>query len=146
MVGGGKIDDGWYLQLDSAERVIHKAVIRGSNVFFNTLIPNATPCSGGGSGYLMSVSMINGGPAATPAFDVNGDQVINALDRVNSTSGQSSVAVGKLYDHGLPGELSIIGRYRYVGGSNTTSIIQDTIGVQNKKFQTRRVSWMQLMR
>ncbi|WP_148861742.1 pilus assembly protein [Marinobacter fonticola] len=77
--GNGR-DYGWKMLLpESGERVLNPPQIRGETVFFETFTPSSSACSGGGSSWLMSVALDGSNPDV-PAFDANGDNVINDDD------------------------------------------------------------------
>ena len=63
--------NGWFIDLPtSGERVVSNPKIRNNTLFFNTLIPDNTVCSAGGSGWLMSVNLENGGIPLKEIFDI----------------------------------------------------------------------------
>lgn len=65
---------GWYIDLPvSGERVVVNPAVLGSIVFFNTLIPSTSSCSGGGDGWLMNVDALTGGMPGFAVVDVNND-------------------------------------------------------------------------
>ena len=73
-------EPGWRV----GERVISKAIFPTGalqeRVRFATLIPDDDPCGSGRQGFLMDMSVLSGGRSSTPAFDVNGDGVIDEND------------------------------------------------------------------
>lgn len=75
---------GWYLSLgEPKERVINRATVRNNVVFFDTIIPSDSVCDYGGSGYLMAVSLLNGGSTQSPEFDIDDDRVVDETDEVS---------------------------------------------------------------
>ena len=78
---------GWYLDFSttqgtgaSGERIVASPVQLSDLVVFNTYTPNENTCEGNGIGYLMGLNAFTGGlPSAV--FDINGDGVVNGLDR-----------------------------------------------------------------
>lgn len=96
---------GWYLDLvppspllAQGERVISTSIIKGDRVIFVTLIPNTDPCLPGGESWLMELNTLTGGAPADSVFDLNNDNVFDALDYVNSNvvSGmKSTVGISK---------------------------------------------------
>ena len=65
-------------------------MIRGDLVFFNTMIPDSNPCNFGGSGWLMAAKWINGANPSEIAFDLNRDELLDALDEIG---GKAAVGV-----------------------------------------------------
>jgi type IV pilus assembly protein PilY1 len=66
-------------------------------MLFTTLIPSDSPCAFGGTGFLMEINIVNGGPPPEPVFDLDGDEFFDTND--NSTSG--GVVAGVNPDVGL---------------------------------------------
>lgn len=69
---------GWFLDLPGVgERVISEPQFPSGatqrRVRFSTLIPDPDPCGTGRSGYVMDISLLNGGQDPDPVFDLNGD-------------------------------------------------------------------------
>ena len=83
---------GWKLNLPlSGERTVAEATARNGRLGFSTMIPSAGTCSAGGDGWLVEVDMVTGN--RSPAFDTNGDNVVNNSDRLNGTLA-SAVRIG----------------------------------------------------
>lgn len=141
---------GWYIDLKElaappndliGERIVVNPKVRGDYVFFNTLIPNSTPCSYGGSGWLLAVKQINGGPPSSPVYDANNDGVVNDDDLVGD---DSSVASGGLFSEGLPAESNFLGNNQYTPGSSG-ELQQDVIdaGIDSDEG---RLSWKEVIK
>jgi len=65
---------GWYMDLpESGERVVSDPALYSSRILFTTLIPDASTCSGGGTGWLMELDSVTGAALGGPTFDVDGD-------------------------------------------------------------------------
>lgn len=86
-------DMGWYLDLyydensnsvndHPGERVVADPLVRNGRVIFPTLIPETSPCSFGGTSYLMELNAQSGARWNAPLFDLNGDGNIDANDLV----------------------------------------------------------------
>ena len=150
-------DKGWRIDFSiiQGERIVTDPVVRDDLVFFNTTIPNPSPCTGGGSGFLMAVSWINGGSPPEPTFDIDGDGTVNQLDKVSDNgdgtanqpdSSNQAVAVGKQFSGGLPTSPVIMGNRRYVSGSDTgtaSGTFNDTL-IDRENNKTGRLSWEEL--
>ena len=98
---------GWRLNLPaSGERIVTEAVIRAGKVIVSTLIPSSDPCAYGGDGWVMELDAITGNRADTPALDTNGDNRVDAADRltlVGQLAQVSGVRVG-----GIPSSPAIV--------------------------------------
>ncbi len=132
---------GWYMNLpDSGERLITDPVIRGDLVFFNTMIPDASPCNFGGSGWQMVAKWINGGNPDAVAFDLNNDGILNVLDEI---LGEPAVGVEVV---GIPTAPTNLGIKRYTSTTETTG--GNTIEVTDIEdiggLRTGRLSWEEL--
>ncbi len=147
---------GWFIDLPSSgERVIHSAVVHGSLIFFNTIIPDTSVCSSGGGGWQMSVKILNGGSPDNPAFDFDGDGLVNIsgdaaqLTRNLGEDHQTYAYAGKKISgqKGMPAAPSIFGSQIFVPTSSikesndiVTAILQDDLSNR----PTGRLSWDQL--
>jgi type IV pilus assembly protein PilY1 len=131
-------DNGWLIDLPtSGERVVSNPKIRNNILFFNTLIPDNTVCSAGGSGWLMSVNLQNGGIPPKEVFDINNDGVIDVADRVND---DPPVGV-KL--QAIPAESTFLGDKQYTPDSTGTINVRDVnIG---KSQREGRMGWREML-
>jgi type IV pilus assembly protein PilY1 len=76
-------DYGFYLALpDSKERVVVSPQIRGTTVWFDTVIPTIEPCDSGGTGWIMAIDYASGLAPSSAAFDANGDGKVDGEDTV----------------------------------------------------------------
>lgn len=114
-------DLGWVMDLavagdaDEGERVVVNPKVRNNILFFNTLVPEAETCSFGGSGWLMSVNLKDGGSPPSPIFDLDGiDGIGNAGDLISG-----DVAVGTRQST-IPAESTFLGDNQYTPGSDGT--------------------------
>ena len=140
-------DRGWRIDFSSipGERLVTDPIVRDNLVLFNTTIPDPSPCTGGGSGFLMVLDWHNGGTPSTSTFDVNGDGTVDELDLV-SNGANTAVAAGKRFTGGLPSSPAILGNSRYTSGTGITTgadIDPDKI-VGRKGDRTGRLSWEEL--
>lgn len=111
---------GWYIDLapqDAAnligeERVVVNPAVRGSVLFFNTVIPESQICGFGGSGWLMSVNLFTGGATSSTVFDVDGDGIVDDNDNIGGNT-----HVGQKIE-GIPADSSFISDYQYTQSSN----------------------------
>lgn len=139
-----KAKHGWYINLDSGERVVADAVVRGDLVFFNTLVPSSAPCSYGGSGWLMAVKSSTGGTPPEAAFDYNNDGKVNSADLVKK-DGKDYAPAGQKFTEGLPAGSGFLGDYQYTSGTGTTEGPERRRIVAIGGARTGRLSWQELL-
>ena len=78
---------GWYLDLPvSGERVAVDPMLRDGRVVFTTLIPDSSPCTAGGTGWLMELDFASGAQLTAAPFDTNHDDTVDGND--TRTGGQ----------------------------------------------------------
>lgn len=132
---------GWYIDLNASnattgERVVVDSLVRGNEVYFNTLIPNNVPCSFGGSGWSMRVNRDNGGIPGAPVFDTDGNGIVNGSDNVNVT--------GEFVNDAIMTESKILGNTAYISTSDG-KILQKKVP-KIKSAETGRQSWREIIR
>ena len=127
---------GWYIDLDSTERVTVDPLAIGDVVFFNTLLPPTSTCGYGGSGWLMVVDQLNGGEPAFPTVDTNGDGVVDIDDTL---AGGTVIAGVKSGD--IPSDVTILPNYRFDNNPASGTAI-NAIG----STPSGRMSWTGLER
>lgn len=139
---------GWYIDLapqdltvnEAEERAVGNPAIRGSTLFFNTIIPNAQTCGFGGAGWLMSIDIFTGGTTSTTVFDVTRNGVVDDADNVGG-----NVYVGERME-GLPADSSFISDYQYTQSSdksiNKRRIMPD--GTGSPPTGLGRLSWREI--
>ncbi|KAF0193005.1 MAG: type IV pilus assembly protein PilY1 [Gammaproteobacteria bacterium] len=147
---GGSAKHGWLIDLPtSGERVVANPKIRGSYVFINTLIPTASACSFGGSGWLMTVNTSDGGQPSAPVFDVNNDGAVDdsgTTDKATNDGGSTYKNVsGKEFLEGIPTESNFLGDNQYTPGSSG-NIDKGTVDTGVGGVGTGRLSWQELHR
>lgn len=141
---------GWYMDFSSSsydgERIVANALVRSGRVIFPTLVPETSPCSYGGTSWLMEMDAQTGSRLNISPFDLNDDGVIDEKDFVD-TDGDGTPdtpASGKKSTVGIiktPGVISTgDNEKKYTSGSSgnievTTESSDDTLG---------RQSWRQL--
>lgn len=77
--GDGSIDEADEAAL-AGERVIKNVIIRDGKAIVLSFIPDDSPCSGGGNSILHEIDAVDGSRLNSPAFDINGDGVIDDHD------------------------------------------------------------------
>ena len=136
---------GWYIELDipaaiTGERMVVNPIVRGDYVFFNTMIPNTAACGFGGSSWLMSVKLTNGGRPDKPAFDNNNDNIINVTDNV--TNGTITVPPAGHKIDSVAAASSFLGNLQYTSNSGNT--LNKNLTDPGKLPGTGRLSWKDL--
>lgn len=128
---------GWRIDLpDTGERVVVNPKIRNNIVFFNTLIPEDAKCTYGGSGWVMSVDLLNGGTPPQATFDLNGDGIIDDSD----TTADGLAAGQKLNE--IPAESTFLGDNQYTPGSDSTINVRKVNVGKNQR--EGRMSWKEM--
>jgi type IV pilus assembly protein PilY1 len=136
---------GWYIDLPSnGERTVVDSQIRGDLVFFNTWLPSADACSSGGSGFLMSVNLVDGSAPDYVAFDTDGVEGLSEGDYVQGPNGTNDlqVAIGQYFNNGLPASSSFLSNYQYTPGTANTDIQKREI--ERLSGETGRFSWKEI--
>ncbi|UTA47332.1 hypothetical protein L1F30_14350 [Simiduia sp. 21SJ11W-1] len=139
-------DYGWYIDLlhraastdtgtAEGERVISDSLLRRKVLFFNTVIPDDTPCKSGGSGWLSSLQFDTGLAPTEAIFDANNDGSIDSGD-LNY--------VGSEFLNGLPAQSGILGDVQFTPGSDgTIKSRKVNVGSGDKEG---RLSWEEVYR
>ena len=157
---GGDRQYGWYIDLPgTGERVNALPLVRGSELHFNTIIPEASICAtGGGTGWEMAVDTNNGGSPKKAIFDFNQDGVILTLDDAYKITKDSKVTVvgyaGRKVaaDKGMPSGPSIIGDMRFTpsmaaeGGEILTTQLDEESEYLKNFGEGGRYSWQHITR
>lgn len=131
---------GWRIDLNDSsgrERMVVNPKIRNNIVFFNTLIPEDTKCSYGGSGWIMSVNLANGGVPPKPIFDLDNSGTIG--DAGDTTD--DGIPAGQLLNE-IPAESTFLGDIQYTPGSDgTINVRKVDVGEGRREG---RMSWKEL--
>ncbi len=137
--------NGWFIDFNfndtasnsvAGERIVVNPKIRNNTLFFNTVMPDARKCYAGGSGWLMSVNLENGGRPLTPVFDLNNDGIFNSNDQEGGTNpaGQKVFAI--------PAESTFLGDNQYTPDSEG-NISKRKVNI-GKNQREGRMSWKEL--
>lgn len=134
----GDRDYGWYMVLpELGERVINSPQIRGRTVFFETFTPSTDPCSGGGSGWLMSVALDGTNPDE-PVFDVNNDGVINSED----VDDNGTAYIGEKNENMGTGGTAFLDDFQYL---NEVVPVKREVNVGSSGQRTGRLGWQEII-
>jgi type IV pilus assembly protein PilY1 len=134
---------GWYMDLlkppvpgtFEGEMQVSNSVLRNGRIVFTTLIPDADPCSPGGTSWLMEMDALTGSRLTESPFDPNQDGIFSEADfvtvtlpdgttiRVPASGMQSEVGIaqgpGILFDPGTGGGGAK--EYKYLSGSSANA-------------------------
>ncbi len=145
---------GWFINFteNKGERVIVDPDLRGKNLFFNTWIPDSRSCKSGGTGILISVDQLNGGPASEPIFDLNGDGIVDSNDLITVTftdeNGETVTVqyspTGELFKSGLPSSSSFLDNTQYTSGTDDGSVLESRKISKLSDDKVGRLSWQEL--
>jgi type IV pilus assembly protein PilY1 len=107
---------------------------------FTTLIPDPSPCTAGGTGWLMELDFKNGGQLPSAAFDTNGDGVVDSNDGRNGGEqldaiSSSAVVQSGAGDDAHPAE----NKYLNQSSGNVARVLESS-----SLFGNRRTSWIEV--
>ncbi len=86
---------GWRLDLPSSgERLTGIPQLINGVIYFSTFIPSGAPCQHGGDGWLMALDYANGTVISYPAFDTNGDGILNFSSDARAGGIKTGAALG----------------------------------------------------
>lgn len=94
----GSDKSGWFMDLVwkssnggsgalTSERVIARPTLRNGVLVFTTMTPNSDPCGGGGTSWIMTLNVLNGGTLNFSFFDYNGDGTFDQGDYYSLANG-----------------------------------------------------------
>ncbi len=93
---------GWYVNLGGSgfegERLARDIIIRNGKAIIITIIPNDSPCSGGGRSVLYEVDACDGSRVEKPVFDVNEDTTLDEDDKVYIPGVGDEVPTGRVFE------------------------------------------------
>ena len=147
--------EGWKIDLvnrnlspvdNNGERQVSDAILRNGRIIFPTNLPSDTPCTPGGTSWLMELDAADGSRLDEAPFDLNNDGIFSELDYTYSADGIPDVPTsGVQSQEGIittPGILRDVNReVKYLSGS--TGVItnfSESTGAEN----VGRQSWREL--
>lgn len=140
---------GWYIDLPApGERVVSDPALYSGRILFTTMIPNATACSNGGTGWLMELDAMSGAALGGATFDVDGDGDVDADDNlglpgsfpsgVAKTSIPSAVRMQKNPGSQLMNKWTSMSQKNAATGSSLENVLNSLPPILN------RASWRQI--
>jgi len=88
---GVTVHAGWFFNLvhsseadpaEEGERVVKDVIIRDGNAIVISIVPNTSPCSGGGNSIVHEIDAATGGRLSEAQFDIDSDGVIDENDLI----------------------------------------------------------------
>jgi type IV pilus assembly protein PilY1 len=135
------LKDGWYFELEErGERAVTDPVIRGDQVFVNSMMPDPNPCNFGGQSWLIVADWIDGSATDVVTFDVNRDGLLNDDDKASGNT------VSGIKISGIATSPVNLGNKRYIPTNDTSgaATIEVTDIVKLGGPKTGRLSWEEL--
>lgn len=76
---------GWSMNFPTGgERITAIPQLEDGILTINTIIPTVSPCDGGGEGFVFALDYLSGLMLSFPAFDTNGDGVVDSNDSISA--------------------------------------------------------------
>ncbi len=149
---------GWYLDLlqppnppgtFQGEMQVSDSILRTGRIIFTTLIPDADPCTAGGTSWLMELDALTGSRLAASPFDLNRDVEFDGDDFVEVELPDGTIV--EVPVSGIKSEVGITPKPGILAGPNaeykytpgTTGEIQVTVENPGESA-TGRQSWRQI--
>lgn len=128
---------GWMIDFTGGERIIDPVKVRNRAVFFNTAYPDSLPCGTGGTGWLMTANLDNGGNPGIVLFDTNNDGLVNNNDKISG-----AVVAGQRFTTGLPSESVFRNNIQFTLSSSAQ--LNARVLSQTLAPRTGRSAWQEL--
>jgi type IV pilus assembly protein PilY1 len=132
---------GWYMDLPtSGERVAVDPILRDGRIVFTTLIPDSSPCTAGGTGWLMELDFKTGGQLPSAPFDTNNDGKIDSSDARNGGEQLSAISSSPVAQSGSGNEANPLeNKYLNQSTGNVARVLESA-----SLFGNRRTSWIEV--
>ena len=132
---------GWYMDLPtSGERVAVDPIMRDGRIVFTTLIPDSSPCTAGGTGWLMELDFKNGGQLPAAPFDTNNDGNVNGSDALIAGAQLSTISSSPVAQSGYGTETNPLeNKYLNQSSGNVAKVLESS-----SLFGNRRTSWIEV--
>jgi type IV pilus assembly protein PilY1 len=134
-------EHGWYMDLPtSGERVAVDPILRDGRIVFTTLIPDSSPCTAGGTGWLMELDFKNGGQLPTAPFDTNNDGTVDSSDARIAGAQLSVISSSPVAQSGYGTETNPLeNKYLNQSSGNVAKVLESS-----SLFGNRRTSWIEV--
>ena len=132
---------GWYMDLPtSGERVAVDPIMRDGRIVFTTLIPDSSPCTAGGTGWLMELNFKNGGQLPSAPFDTNNDGTVDGSDALIAGAQLSTISSSPVAQSGYGTETNPLeNKYLNQSSGNVAKVLESS-----SLFGNRRTSWIEV--
>jgi type IV pilus assembly protein PilY1 len=132
---------GWRLDLPtSGERVAVDPVLRDGRIVYTTLIPDSSPCSAGGTGWLMELDFKSGAQLTQATLDTNGDGTVDGSDALVGGVALSVISSSPVVQTGYGTEANPLeNKYLNQSSGNVARVLESSSQLGN-----RRVSWREV--
>jgi type IV pilus assembly protein PilY1 len=138
---------GWYFDLaplGNGSRSVTALQLENGGVVLTTYAPSTSPCSVGGTSFLLDVNFATGGPFSTPQIGLSGGISVGAGNTVkinNKDQNPTGIAIGSVYSASPTALNSAFpGGSQNETGQSSGLIQHTTIGTSS----FRQVGWWQL--
>ncbi len=134
-------DHGWYMDLPtSGERVAVDPILRDGRIVFTTLIPDSSPCTAGGTGWLMELDFKTGGQLPSAPFDTNNDGTVDSSDARIAGAQLSVISSSPVAQSGYGTETNPLeNKYLNQSSGNVAKVLESS-----SLFGNRRTSWIEV--
>jgi type IV pilus assembly protein PilY1 len=132
---------GWRMDLPtSGERVAVDPVLRDGRIVYTTLIPDSSPCSAGGTGWLMELDFKSGAQLTQATLDTNGDGKVDSSDALVGGVAMSVISSSPVVQTGYGTEADPLeNKYLNQSSGNVARVLESSSRLGN-----RRVSWREV--
>jgi type IV pilus assembly protein PilY1 len=134
-------EHGWYMDLPtSGERVAVDPILRDGRIVFTTLIPDSSPCTAGGTGWLMELDFKTGGQLPSAPFDTNNDGNVDSSDARIAGAQLSVISSSPVAQSGYGTEANPLeNKYLNQSSGNVAKVLESS-----SLFGNRRTSWIEV--
>ena len=139
------VKQGWFIKLTQnlGERVIVDNQVFNKVLFFNTWIPDSSPCGSGGSGVLMSVRPETGGRPISAVFSLTGSSDLTSKELLTQNGTNYTVA-GEKFAKGMPSSSGFLPGHQYTAGSDAGARVYERTLLTLPTSNMKRISWQEL--
>jgi type IV pilus assembly protein PilY1 len=115
-------------------------VLRDGRVVFTTLIPDSSPCTAGGTGWLMELDFKTGAQLTQPTLDTNDDGTVDGSDALVGGVALQVISSSPVVQTGYGTESNPLeNKYLNQSNGNVERVLESASQLGN-----RRVSWREV--